>query len=296
MRARVYAKKTVEKTDRMSELTEAIVTYFRRVGGYDTAVVVVQLLMIAVVVWLAMRFLRGTRGARLVKGAIVLLATVFVAIRLLPASDEWKRIEFLYSQFLWFAFIAFVVAFQPELRRALISIGQARIFRSRHTKIGEMVEELIRSSAFLSRNKIGAIIAIERSVGLGSLISAGTVLNADLSADLLNTIFYPGSPLHDMGVILHDGRISAAGCQFPLAESEEVDPSLGSRHRAALGLAKDSDAVVLVVSEETGRIALAYEAQLFIGMTQEAIREMLMDLLAPALARRQRAAGKGGAA
>jgi diadenylate cyclase len=276
----------------MHEIADALVTYLRRVAAYDTAVVIVQLFMIALVVWLVMRFLRGTRGARLVKGAIVLLAIVFIAIRLLPGSDDWRRIEFLYSQFLWFAFIAFVVAFQPELRRALISIGQARIFHSRHGEIGEMVEELIRSSAYLSRNKIGAIIAIERSVGLGSLIGAGTVINADLSAELLNTIFYPNSALHDMGVILHEGRIAAAGCQFPLAESEEVDPSLGSRHRAALGLAKESDALVLVVSEETGRIALAYEAQLYIGMTQEAIREMLMELLAPALARRQRKALK----
>ena len=279
----------------MSDITDAIVTYFRRVAAYDTAVVIVQLLMIALVVWLVMRFLRGTRGARLVKGAILLLAIVFIAIRLLPTSDEWRRIEFLYSQFLWFAFIAFVVAFQPELRRALISIGQARIFRSQHTEIGEMVEELIRSSAYLSRNKIGAIIAIERSVGLGSLIGSGKVVDAELSAELLNTIFYPGSPLHDMGVIIHKGRIAAAGCQFPLAESEEVDTSLGSRHRAALGLAKDSDSVVLVVSEETGRIALAYEAQLYIGMAQEVVREMLMDLLAPSLARRQRSAVKGGA-
>ncbi|MBN1942558.1 MAG: diadenylate cyclase CdaA [Phycisphaerae bacterium] len=272
----------------MHEITDAVVTYLRRVAAYDTAVVVVQLMMIALVVWLVMRFLRGTRGARLVKGAILLLAMIFVAIRLLPGSDDWRRIEFLYSQFLWFAFIAFVVAFQPELRRALISIGQARIFHTRRSEIEDIVEELIRSLAYLSRNKIGAIFAIERSVGLGSLIGAGTVLNADLSAELLNTIFYPGSPLHDMGVILHEGRIAAAGCQFPLAESEEVDPSLGSRHRAALGLAKESDALVLVVSEETGRIALAYEAQLYIGMPQEAVREMLMELLAPAVTRRQR--------
>jgi diadenylate cyclase len=276
----------------MHEIAETLMTYLRRVAAYDTTVVIVQLLMIALVVWLVMRFLRGTRGARLVKGAIVLLAIVFVAIRLLPGSDDWRRIEFLYSQFLWFAFIAFVVAFQPELRRALISIGQARIFHSRHGQIEEMVEELVRSLAYLSRNKIGAIIAVERSVGLGSLIGAGTLINADLSAELLNTIFYPGSTLHDMGVIIHEGRVAAAGCQFPLAESEEVDPSLGSRHRAALGLAKESDALVLVVSEETGRIALAYEAQLFIGMTQEVIREMLVELLAPALARRQRKAAR----
>ncbi len=277
----------------MHELTNALVTYLRRVAAYDPLVVVVQLLMIGLVVWLVMRFLRGTRGARLVKGAIVLLAIIFIIIRLLPGSGEWRRIEFLYSKFLLFAFLAFVVAFQPELRRVLISIGQARIFRSRRGEIEEMVEELIRSSAYLARNKIGAIIAVERSVGLGALVGTGTVLNADLSAELLNAIFYPGSVLHDMGVIVHDGRIAAAGCQFPMAESEEVDPSLGSRHRAALGLAKDSDAVVLVVSEETGRIALAYEGQLYIGLPQESVRGLLMQLLAPATIKRRRQAAKG---
>ncbi len=272
----------------MHDIADALVTYLRRVAAYDKTVVIVQLLMIALVVWLIMRFLRGTRGARLVKGAVVLLAIVFVAIRLLPGSDDWQRIEFLYSQFLWFAFIAFVVAFQPELRRALISIGQARMFQSKHSEIEKIVEEIIHSIAYLSRNKVGAIIAIERSVKLGAVIETGTPLNSDVTAELLNTIFYPGSALHDMGVIIHEGRIAAAGCQFPLAESEEVDPSLGSRHRAALGLAKESDALVLVVSEETGRIAMAYEAQLYIGMTQEAIREMLVELLAPTIAKRHR--------
>lgn len=280
----------------MQEIADALVTYLRRIAAYDTTVVVIQLLMIALVVWLVIRFLRGTRGARLVKGAIMLLATIYVAIRLLPGSEDWRRIEFLYSQFLWFAFIAFVVAFQPELRRALISIGQARVFHSRHGDVEKIAEELLRSAAHLSRNKIGAIIALERSVGLGALIHSGVVLNADLSAELLNTIFYPGSPLHDMGVILHQGRIAAAGCQFPLAESEEVDPALGSRHRAALGLAKESDALVLVVSEETGRIALAYEAQLYIGVTLEAVREMIYEALAPARARRHRRLLKKGEA
>lgn len=263
----------------MQDLTEAITTYLQRVSTYNPLVVGVQLLLIAIVVWLAMRFLRGTRGARLMKGAVLLLAIVFIVIRLLPKNDEWKRIEFLYGNFLLFALVAFVVAFQPELRRALISIGQAKLFRSRYSEIENMVDELIRSAAFLSRNKIGAILAMERSVGLGALIETGTQLDALISAELLNTIFYPGSALHDMGVIIRDHRIAAAGCQFPIAESEEVDPSLGSRHRAALGLAHDSDAVVLVVSEETGRISLAYERQLFIGLSQENVREILLDLL-----------------
>ena len=275
----------------MEDLIRAINTYLGRVRTYDPWVVAVQLLLIGTVVWIVLRFLRGTRGARLLKGAAVLLATAYLVIRLLPKSAEWKRIEFLYGNFLIFAFVALVVAFQPELRRALIQIGQAKLFRGIRGRVEEMVESLVEAAAYLARNKIGAVIAVERSVGLGALVETGTPIDAKLTASLLNTIFYPGSPLHDMGVVISNGRITAAGCQLPLAESDDVDPSLGSRHRAALGLAQESDAVVLVVSEETGRVSLACEGQLYIGLEQENLHEMLMGLLAPRrLLRRQRAA------
>lgn len=272
----------------MSDVYNAILTYFQRVSGYSLTVTVLQLLLIGLVVYLVMRFLKGTRGARLLKGAALLMGIVFIVIRLLPKTDEWQRIEFLYGQFLWFALFALVVAFQPELRRALISIGQARLFRSRHHEMEVVIDNLIRSASQMARNKIGAIIAIERSVGLGALTETGTILDASVTAELLNTIFYPGSPLHDMGVIIHENRIAAAGCQFPIAESDEVDASLGSRHRAALGLSHDSDAVVLVVSEETGRISLAYGGQLHIGIEAESLREMLLMLLAEAAKKRRK--------
>ncbi len=275
---------------------EAITIYLQRVATYNPLVVATQLVLIGIVVWLVMRFLRGTRGAGLVKGAALLLAAVFIFIRLLPKTDEWKRIEFLYGNFLLFAFMAFVVAFQPELRRALISIGQARLFRNRHIEIEDMVDEIIHSLGFLSRNKIGAIVAIERSVGLGALIESGVQIDAVVTSDLLSTIFYPGSAMHDLGVIIHNQRVAAAGCQFPIAESEEVDASLGSRHRAALGLSNDSDAVVLVVSEETGRISLACEGQLYIGLDITGARDMLLDLLAPGRARPKSKPAKGGVA
>ena len=255
------------------------------------------MLLIGGVVWLAMRFLRGTRGARLLKGAVLLLGLIYIGIRLLPRSDEWKRIEFLYGNFLLFAFVAVVVAFQPELRRVLIQIGQARLFRTEASRIEAKVDAVFDSAAYLSRNKIGAVIAIERSVGLGGIIESGTPINGVLTTSLLNAIFYPGSALHDMGVVIREGRVAAAGCQFPLAESDEVDPSLGSRHRAALGLAKDSDAVVLVVSEETGRVSLACEGQLYLGLPPENLREMLLGLLASprVLKRRRKESAKAAA-
>jgi diadenylate cyclase len=266
----------------MNDLINEIASYLSRVLTYPPQVVVVELLLIGLVVWLCLRFLRGTRGARLIKGAAVLLVTVYVVIRLLPKSLGWERIEFLYGKFLWFAFIAVIVAFQPELRRALIQIGQARFFRGARGEVEEMVEAFMESAAYLSRNKIGAIIAIERSVGLATFAETGTILDSRVAAPLINTIFFPDSPLHDMGVIVRNGRLTAASCQFPLAESDEVDPSLGSRHRAALGLAQETDAVVLVVSEESGRVSIACEGQLYIGLEMEGLREMLLGLLQPA--------------
>ena len=277
----------------MKEFIQAITTYLRRIATYDPAPDIIQLILIGIVVWAVLRFLRGTRGARLIKGAAALLTVVYLAIRMLPKSDQWRRIEFLYGNFLLFVFVAAVVAFQPELRRALIQIGQARFFRRASRRIEAMVDDLMQSALYFSRNKTGAVLAIERAVGLGALMQTGTIIDAELSAALLNAIFYPGSALHDMGVIIREGRIAAAGCQFPLAESEEVDPSLGSRHRAALGLAKDSDAVILVASEETGRLSLACEGQLYIGLEPESLRGMLLQLLAPRhVAKTRRAAAK----
>jgi diadenylate cyclase len=271
----------------MKQLLDAITAYLNRVANYDLAVVVVELLLIGVVVWWVMRFLKGTRGARLVKGVAVILVTVYIAIRLLPEDLGWDRIKFLYGNFLWFAFVGVVVAFQPELRRVLIQVGQTKFFRSPLDLVRATTNALLESTAYLSRNKIGAVLAIERSVGLGEIEDSGTPIDAELTSALLNSIFYPGSALHDMGVIIREGRIAAAGCQFPLAESEEVDASLGSRHRAALGLAKDSDAIVLVVSEETGRVSIACDGQLYLGLSPEALDALLVGLLAPSKMQRK---------
>lgn len=267
--------------DLLENIIRSIGAYWVRVSSYSPLVVAVELLLIGIVVWWVMRFLRGTRGARLVKGAALLLATLYIGIRLLPKSYGWDRIEWLYGNFLLFAVAALIVAFQPELRRALIQIGQTRLFKTVRGQLDAMIDAMVESAAFLSRNRIGAVIAIERSVGLATLMEAGQPVDAKVSASLLNTIFYPGSPLHDMGVVIRNARIAAAGCQFPLAESEDLDPTLGSRHRAALGLSQDSDAVVLVVSEETGRVSVAVEGQLYLGLELEGLREMLVGLLTP---------------
>ena len=264
-----------------STVIDRILRYFDRFSGYSPWNVLFEWILIGLVVWWIVRFLRGTRGARLVKGAALILAVLYLIIRLLPAGEEWGRLEFLFSRFLFFLFLALVVVFQPELRRALIQLGQTRLFRSHAGQVEAMIHQLYRSADYLSRNKIGALVAIERQVGLGALVEGGVPVDAALTAELLNTLFYPGSALHDMGVVIQGGRVSAAGVQFPLAESSISDRSLGSRHRAALGLAEECDAVVIVVSEETGRISLAYDGQLSVGVPLDQLQDLLRALLTP---------------
>lgn len=251
--------------------------YLARITSYPGWIVALELLLIGVVVHMVIEFLRGTRGARLIKGTVLFLVIAYVLIKL--GGDWLNRIEFLLSRLLFFATFAIVVVFQPELRRALIRLGEARLFRTTAHPARNTVDVLSRTAAYCSKNRIGALIAIERDVGLGALIENGTVLDALLTAELLNTIFWPGSILHDMGVVIRQGKVAAAGVQFPLAESADLSQELGSRHRAALGLSEDTDAVILVVSEETGIISVAENGRLIRNLTLESLESLLLELL-----------------
>jgi diadenylate cyclase len=158
-------------------------------------------------------------------------------------------------------------------------LGETRLFRGFSTQLNDDIDALVEAATFLSRRKIGAVIAIERDVGLGGIAENGTRLNAELTAELLNTIFWPNSPLHDLGVVVSNGRVAYAGVQFPLAESGELEKELGSRHRAAVGMSQETDSVVLVVSEETGDISIAERGQLLRKLTPETLRGLLSELL-----------------
>lgn len=253
--------------------------FFRTLRAYPWWQVTIELLLIGLVVFWVVRFLRGTRGARLLKGIAVVLISLYIIVRLLGSSFGLQRIEFLYSKFLIGASFAVVVVFQPELRRALMRLGETRLFRGWSQQIDEEIEALVESAVYCSRRKIGALIAIEREVGLGGIAESGTRVNADLSAPLLNTIFFPNTELHDLGVVVSQGRIAYAGVQFPLAESGELERELGSRHRAAVGLSQETDAVVLVVSEETGDISIAERGRLIRKLTPDGLRGLLGELM-----------------
>jgi diadenylate cyclase len=260
-------------------------TYLNRIRQYPLWIVLLELLLIGVVVHFAVDFLRGTRGARVIKGTALLLVVGYAVITL--GGEQLRRLDFLYSRLLVLATFAIVVVFQPELRRALMRLGEARLFRTTPSPVRGMVDAICRCAAYCSKNSIGALIAIERDVGLGGLIESGTIMNATLTPELLNTIFWPGSMLHDMGVVVRNGKLAAAGVQFPLAESEsgELPPDLGSRHRAALGLSQETDALVVIVSEETGIISVAEKGRLVRNLTVEGLESLLTETLSrPVLA------------
>src|SRR5687768_15291988 len=253
--------------------------FFNAIQIYGWWRVAFELLLIGLFVYAVLRFLRGTRGARMLKGIGFLLVVLYLIVWLIGEELKLDRIEFLYGRLLLFASFATIVVFQPEIRRALMRIGETRLFRNWSQQIDQDIEALVDSAAFLSRRKIGAVVAVEREVPLGSIAESGTRLNAELSAALLNTIFWPNSPLHDLGVIISQGRVMFAGVQFPLAESGDIDRELGSRHRAAVGMSQESDAIVIVVSEETGDISVADRGRLLRKLTPDALRTLLIEAL-----------------
>ena len=260
---------------------EALIDYFRQLASdaYDPWVILIELLLIGTVVFCVLRFLQRTRGARLMRGVGVVVVASFVVVRMLAERFHWERIEFLYQYFVVAVFLVTLVVFQPELRRGLMRIGENLWLTGLYRKSDQLIELLVQSASALSKKRIGAIIAIERLSGLAAIVETGVALDAKLSAELLNTIFWPGSALHDMGVIVRQGRVVAAGCQFPLAETIDLERGLGSRHRAALGLSEESDAIVVVVSEETGIISVAHDGRLLRTLTPESLRDILYDLL-----------------
>ena len=255
---------------------QTLIDYFRRVSNYDWWTVAVELFLIGVVVFWAVDFLEGTRGERLFRGVILLLFAGVLILNLISERYRFERLEYLYKGFLIGVLIIAVAAFQPEIRRALMRLGQPSFLLGSSRNVVRTVEEIIASVTQLAASKTGAIIVIERRVALGEFIETGIRLDSNISAELLKTIFYSGTALHDMAVVIRGDRIIAAGVQLPLAEPGSVDGvQLGSRHRAAIGITAGSDAVCVVVSEETGIISLANNGKLVRNVDEEQLRDTL---------------------
>lgn len=254
---------------------------WKRIHGYfesEPFAVLFELAVIWVVVYLVVRFLKGTRGARVVWGVVLIMIIGTLTLRIFPdGSETLERLNFLYANLLAFLAFVLVIVFQPELRRALVRIGEGGWFGKSGLRRARVVEEIVASVDYLARNKIGGLIAIERQVGLKGIVEAGTRLDADVSRQLLDTIFWPGTALHDMGVVIRGDRVVAAGVQFPLAEGNDLAQELGSRHRAAVGLSNEADTLVIVISEESGTISVAERGKLTRGLSPSDLRRVLSE-------------------
>jgi diadenylate cyclase len=236
-----------------------------------------EVLILAILLFGLLTFLRGTRGEGMLKSLGFFLAVGFIVLRGLSQEFELARLTLVLDAIFQASVIALVVIFQPELRRGLaLKIGE-KWFTSTVPE-QQWLEEVANAAARLAKSKEGALMAIERKDGLKNYISTGTVLDAEVKADLLANIFWPGAPLHDGAVIVQNGRIAAAGCFLPLTDNPDVSKQLGTRHRAALGLSEAEDALIVVVSEETGIISLAEGGRLHRELDRESLLALLKDL------------------
>jgi diadenylate cyclase len=247
-----------------------------RLASYSLVSVVMELAVIWLLVFVVVRFVQGTRAAGALKGALLLIVVTTLLVQIIGGREAFPRLAYLYERALAVVAIGLVVIFQPELRRALVRLGETSLLRAGSAGVAAVVDPIVEACGYLSKARFGALIVIERQVGLRGLVEGGTVLDADLNARLLQTIFFPGTALHDLAVIVRGRVIHAAGVQLPLADPTDIpDRTLGSRHRAAVGVTKECDALVVVVSEETGAIRVAERGRLSSPMTLEEVRAEL---------------------
>ena len=240
-----------------------------------------DLLDIAVVSFLIYEFLkliRGTRAAQMAVGSLFVVGMFYLS-QLAPL----QTLNWLIRNALVYVAFAAIVIFQSDIRRALAHFGQAPFFRyfNRQIAADETIEEVVVATSMLAQQKIGAIIVLEREIGLRNYIESGIPLDATLTYDLLATIFRPGSPLHDGAVILQEGRVAAAACFLPLTVNPRLSRELGTRHRAAIGLTEESDAAAIVVSEESGFISIALDGEIERALSPDELRNRLRDLIQP---------------
>jgi len=235
---------------------------------------VLEILILAVGIYFATRFVRGTRGWPVVFGFVVLL----VALVLVTTLLDLQVLRWLLVNASVFIAVAAVVIFAPEIRRMLAELGNLPLFTTAHEQ-RESIEVIIQTCERLSEVKIGALIAIEQSIQLQEVVESGVRVDCEATPEMLETIFFPNNAIHDGGVIIKGDRIAYAACIFPLTQRQDLNKSLGTRHRAAIGLSEETDAVIVAVSEETGMISYTYKGQLVRGVSLEELRAFLTSVL-----------------
>ena len=249
------------------------------IGWWDLA----DILVVSILIYEVLKLIRGTRAVQMALGGCVLAGLFY--------GSRWGHLEtmnWLVRNLIGYVVFAVIVLFKSDIRRALAHFGRAPFFRylAKTESAEDTIEELVVTSSLLSEKRIGAIIAIERQIGLRNYIEGGIRIDAILTYDLLQSIFLPASPLHDGAVIVQDDRVAAAACFLPLTVNPKLSKELGSRHRAAIGLTEESDSVAIVVSEETGSVSIVVDGQIERGLDADQLRIRLRTLI---LNRRARA-------
>jgi len=242
---------------------------------------IIDILIVAVIIYELLLLTRHTRGSALLKGLFLLLVIVVLSNLLGLKSLNWLLLAVLQN-----GALVLVILFQPELRKALERMGRSRLITKGNRKSMDedretIISEIVQTIVDLSRRRVGALIVFEHQTGLQDVTETGTALNAEISAPLLENIFEPNTPLHDGAVVIRDDQILAAACILPLAEASGVSRELGTRHRAAVGISENTDAAVLVVSEETGIVSLARDGVLNRPFTTDEVREFLEGYYTP---------------
>lgn len=247
---------------------------------------VIDILLVAFLIYKGFQLVRETRAKQLVKGILLLIIAYYAS-----QIFNLKSMSFLLLSVMQFGVIALVVIFQPELRSALERLGSTRVEKARffggdadtvaRRRTEEYIDEVCSAAQSMHRDRIGALILFERLVKLGEIITTGTVIDAKISDELICNIFYPKSPLHDGAMIIRDGRVYAAGCFLPLSHNQDLSRELGTRHRAALGISENSDVLVVVVSEESGIISLVEHGVIKRNLTIDTLRIALEKALMP---------------
>lgn len=238
---------------------------------------VVDIAIVAFVLYRVLLVFRGTVAIQMLAGLGLLMAA-----RFLSRQADLRSLSFVLESFWGFWVLALIVLFQPELRRALAQAGRSRLLdrvMGEGAATRQLIDEVVRAVDSLAQKRIGALIGIERSVGLRAYAELGVPMDAVVSAEVLGSVFQPGAPLHDGAALIQGGRLTAAGCFLPLSRNLGLSRTLGTRHRAAVGLSEETDAVVVVVSEETGVISLAVDGSIERGLDPERLAARLVELL-----------------
>ncbi len=235
---------------------------------------ILQIIVLAVAFYYVFLFFRGTRGAQVLVGLAVLLVVLIGSTHML----QWAELNFVLRKFSVGLALALLIIFQPEIRRALAELGKQPVF-SVAVERRSAIDHVVQAVVLLAEHRIGALIALEREIGTRGIQESGIALDAPVVPELLASIFFPHTPLHDGGVVIAGNRIKAAACVFPLSYKAELHKTLGTRHRAAVGLSEETDAIVVVVSEETGTISVSYGGRLSSGLDEERLRRFLSALL-----------------